>query len=364
MASALMRLGHKVHVITSTKDSERSFHDNGVLVHQVVRRKLIPNELQRLHYSYSVAQKISRINCRFDIVQSSEFAAEAFCFALKKKFPLVTRLATPFFLTVELNGNVFLRWRSFFNWMEKKQTLLSDGIFASTNALAKIVAERWKIDPIRVDVLPNSIDIDRVIRLGTKGSAPDIIKNKDFLLYFGRLEERKGVRVLAHALPAVFERFPSLNMVFIGSDPGYRGSTMKEYITKKSGKYMKQIIFLDNQPHERLFPIVNLAKIVILPSLWEAFGFVCVEAMALGRPVIATSGSGFEEIIEDNISGYLVEPGKSGLLANKIITVLKNDENSRRISEVALKRAQDFNVSKVAVSLLAYYKKIIKKDGI
>jgi len=96
---------------------------------------------------------------------------------------------------------------------------------------------------------------------------------------------------------------------------------------------------------------------VVLPSLWEAFGFVCVEAMALGRPVVASSGSGFAEIIEDGISGYLVEPGKSELLAGKMINVLKDEEGLRKISEGARTRAQDFEVSKVALRLLAFYEK-------
>jgi glycosyltransferase involved in cell wall biosynthesis len=121
------------------------------------------------------------------------------------------------------------------------------------------------------------------------------------------------------------------------------------------------LIFFDNLQHQDLFPIVDSAKIVILPSLWEAFGFVCVEAMALGRPVIATSGSGFEEIIENNVSGYLVEPGDSDLLAQKIITALTNEEGLRRISVEAAKRARDFEASKVALNLLAYYKRVLEK---
>ena len=88
---------------------------------------------------------------------------------------------------------------------------------------------------------------------------------------------------------------------------------------------------------------------------------MCVEAMALGCPVIAGDGSGFAEIIEDNKSGYLVEPGNSKLLAERIIRCLENEDELRRISEGAMKRAQDFEVSKVALNLLAYYKGIREK---
>ena len=255
-----------------------------------------------------------------------------------------------------------------FDWMERKQTLNSDGIFTSTRALARAVTEKWGIEPSRVDIIPNSVDVSRVMQLGKNKSAPAILEGKDFLLYFGRLEERKGVRVLARALPGVLERFPSLYVVFVGSDLGYRGTPIRQYITKELVKYRNRLIFVDNLPHKELFPIVNLAKIVILPSLWEAFGFVCVEAMALGRPVIASSGSGFQEIIEDNTSGFLVEPGNSRLLAKKIVSTLNDEDSLRRVSDGARKRAQHFEVSKVVLKLLAYYEKIreewlTKKEG-
>jgi glycogen(starch) synthase len=358
MALALAKIGHTVHVISSTKGVARTVQDNGISVHRIKRQKIKLIELEHLYYSYLAAKKISEINCHFDIVQSSEFASEAFWFSLNKKFPLVTRLATPFYLLEKLNGKMFFGPRPLFNWMEKKQTLNSNGIFSSTSALAKQVAEEWKIDRSKVEVIPNSVDLSRIHRLGNNTSVPDILNSKVFLLYFGRLEERKGVCVLAKALHRVFEMFPSLVMVFVGSDFGYRGCSMREYIYSKVDTYRKQIIFFDNLPHDKLFPIVNSAKMVILPSLWEAFGFVCVEAMALGRPVIASTGSGFEEIIEDNISGYLVKPGNSVLLAQKIISCLRDEKGLHRISKGATKRAQDFEVSKVALRLLAYYEKI------
>lgn len=361
MANALAKLGHTVHVITSTQKKGFTVQDNGVHVYRIQKRKIMPLELSRLVYSYQVNKKLLEINCRFDIVHASEYANEAFWFCMNKKYPLVTRLATPFFLVEKLNGKMFFGHRPFFNIMERKQTLKSDGIFSSTNALAKKVIEKWHLNPSLIEVIPNSIDLERVRRLGEKPPFQSNLRNKEFILYFGRLEERKGVSVLARALPKVFERFPSIYMVFVGSDSGYQRNPMRQYIETISGLFKERIIFYDNQPHEKLFPIVNSAKIVVLPSLWEAFGFVCVEALALGRPVIASSGSGFEEVIEDDISGFLIEPRNSLPLAQKIITCLSSEEKLRLISEGARRRAEDFDVTKIALRLLAYYEKIQKK---
>ena len=362
MASALSKLGHVVHVITSAENNESHYYqENGVHVHRISVKRRFIKEWYRLRYSRCVARKIAQINCPFNIVQACEFANEAFWFALEKDIPLITRLATPFYLSERLDGIGPFGPRFMLNWMERNQTLKSDGIFTSTRALAYEVADRWGIDRSQIAIIPNSVDIDRIKRLGSEGRLPDILKTEDYILFFGRLEERKGIRILADALPYVLSRFPSLKMVFVGNDFGPRGLSFREYIINKARSYEHRIIFIENLPQEELFPIVRSSKMVILPSLWEAFGFVCVEAMALGRPVIASSGSGFEEIIEEGVSGYLVEPGRSDLLAEKITSCLKDEEDLYRISQKADTRARDFEVSKVAERLLSFYEKVLSE---
>lgn len=361
MACTLARLKHTVHVICSTDKDSQSIRNQKVWVHRVKKWRIEPSELSRLIYSYFVARKISNIDCIFDIVHASEFANEAFWFSLKKKCPLVTRLATPFFLVKKLNKNAFFGPRPLLNFMEKRQTLNSDGIFSSTYALGKQVSREWGIDSSKIEVIPNSIDLPRVRQLAQNGPIPDDLKGKEYIVYFGRLEERKGVNVLAQVLPRVLRQFPSLYMVFVGADLGYRRDSMRQYILRTVAEHEKRVIFYDNEPHERLFPIVKSARMAVLPSMWEAFGFVVVEAMALGCPVIATSGSGFEEIIEDNVSGCLVEPGNRRALERRMVDVLEDKSALQRLSEGAIERASYFEVSRIAHRVLAYYQKVIKR---
>jgi glycogen synthase len=358
MAGAMAASGHTVHVIISGSNGFKSYTDNGVVIHPISQKNLKPLELSRLMYSIAAARELGRTGCKFDIVQASEYGSEAFWLSLHKQVPLVTRLATPSFLIEKLNGKTGSGRRPFCRFMEKQQTLRSDGIFTSTKALALAVAKEWEIRNEKISVIPNSIDISRVIRLGENGACPEELRGHPFMLYFGRLEERKGVRVLADALPAVFEQFNDVRMVFVGADLGYRGAPMQEYILARAGRHGSRVRFFDRLPHAELLPIVRAAKLVILPSLWEAFGFVSVEAMALGRPVIATSGSGFEEIIEKNVSGYLVEPGHCAPLAEQIIQCLGNESGLLKISSKARERAQDFEVSRMALRLIDYFEKV------
>jgi phosphatidylinositol alpha-mannosyltransferase len=88
---------------------------------------------------------------------------------------------------------------------------------------------------------------------------------------------------------------------------------------------------------------------------------VSIEAMALGRPVIASSGSGFDEIIEDGVSGFLVEPGNVEELSAQMIRCVSGEEDLGEISRRAEKRSWDFDVSKIAVQLVNYYETVFRK---
>jgi glycogen synthase len=98
---------------------------------------------------------------------------------------------------------------------------------------------------------------------------------------------------------------------------------------------------------------------VVLPSHWEAFGFVALEALALGRPVIASSGSGFAEIIEDGDSGWLVPPRDAGALRDALGERLADPDGLRRASEGARARAELFRSDRLASLLLDVYGRVL-----
>lgn len=358
VARSMAKIGHEVHVIAAARRAPGSHMLEGIHVHRILDARVKPQELRLLYYAHKVARTILGMRRQFDIVQASEFRAEGLVYAMRRRSPLITRLATPFYLTERLNGRGSGMSRPVWNWMERSQTVRSDGILSSTQVLARTVEEDWRMGLSRVEVIPNSVDVERISRLGTAGDVPEDLRDGEYLIYFGRLEERKGVHVLADALRLVFEDFPSLRMVFVGKDSGYRGAPMRDYIVERVAGREANLVFVDNLAQERLFPMVRRAKMVVLPSLWEAFGFVCVEAMALGRPVVASSGSGFGEIIQDGVSGHLVPPGDATALAEKITACLRDEEGLAAVSRNADIRARDFQTSRLVPRLLEYYERV------
>lgn len=360
-ASALARLGHEVHVVTSAWKPGATYVENGVTVHRFEEPRIKPRELQALAHARLVHTTIAAIPGRLDIVQACEWGGEVFWHALapRRRSPLVTRLATPLFLIERLNQNSRYGLRGLvFRMMERVQTRRSDGVISPTRALANIVCQGWHIAASRVTVVPTGMTV-LPENTGLDGELPEQLQGGDYLLYFGRLEERKGVHILGAALPAVLAAHPTLKAVFLGDDLSYRGGSMREAIQAMNVEHAERLIFLPRMPQSELFPILRAARLVVLPSLWENLANTCLEAMQLSRPVIATRRCGFEEVIEDGESGFLVEPGDVEDLTDTMLRALADDDLLARVGARGRQRVGDFAIDAMAQRLADYYEQLI-----
>jgi glycogen(starch) synthase len=368
-AAALARLGHEVHVVTAAWKPGADYEENGVHVHRFEEPRVKPREVQAVAHARRVAATISKIPGRFDVIQACEWGGEAAWYALTpgRRAPLVTRLATPLFLVEQLNQNSRYGARGLaFRYMEYTQTRRSDGIISPTRALAEIVCRGWKIAPERVTVVPTGMDPAPVLA-NSDGPLPEVLrgedgKAQDYLLYFGRLEERKGVHILGQALPAVLKAHPTLKAVFVGDDLSYRGGSMREAITALNQAHADRLIFLPRLPQRELFPIIKAARLVALPSLWENLANTCLETMQLGRPVVATRRCGFEEVIEEGASGFLVEPGDAEDLERRLLEVLADPKRLERVGDGARRRVEDFAIDPMAARLADYYAHLVQRQ--
>jgi glycosyltransferase involved in cell wall biosynthesis len=150
-------------------------------------------------------------------------------------------------------------------------------------------------------------------------------------------------------------------MIFVGKDMPYGKGTMKELILSINSKYTDNIIFTGFVTEERKkFSLIKNSKFVVLPSLWEAFGYACLESMALSKAVIASKNCGFEEVIKDNSSGFLVEPGNHRALQNKIISCLEDEDKVSYSEKNAQRRVKEFDILKASRDSTRYYEKILE----
>jgi glycosyltransferase involved in cell wall biosynthesis len=106
--------------------------------------------------------------------------------------------------------------------------------------------------------------------------------------------------------------------------------------------------------------VIRSAKLVILPSLFENLSNAGLEAMALGRPLVATHGTAFEEIIRDGVNGFLVEAGDAAALAQKILSCLERTD-LEQIGENAYQSVLRFDSLKVAPQIIDSYQAALSR---
>lgn len=353
-ARGLALLGHEVHLFTESHDTLPAEDvASGAHIHRFQAATLRPRSLA---WAWAAAHAV-RERGPFDVVQACEWDAEALVYSLRPTAPLVTRLATPHVLVQSSNQATWpQRLRtSFTARMEATQARRSRHLISPTLALAREVAQRWRLDVNEIDVIPTGIDPPQL----SAAPVPDFLVEAPYVLYFGRLEVRKGVDVLIDALPSVLEEHPDVNAVFIGQDMLFRGAPFADYAGEKCAEAWPRLHFLPRMPHAKLFNIVANATLVVIPSRWENLANTCLEAMVLGRPIVATSGSGFDEVLTHDVNGLLVPPGDAAALAAAMTGALADPQKLRRLGAAARKRAEDFTVERMASALSRVYERLV-----
>jgi glycogen(starch) synthase len=339
-ARALAERGHEVHVLTRGDGSFLSV--DGVTVHRLHHRWVPHVAAARLLALRGIAAAVRRL--RADVVQAAEWEGEAWWLARFGRVPVVTRLATPTYLLEELNYGGEREESSFVRRLEREQAQRSAAVYAPTRAIADRVGGDWGLQA--VELIPNPVDV-AAVRAQAAAAAPPLELPERFVCFFGRLERRKGIEPLAEALAAVLPRRPGVQAVLIGRDPGDEDGRLMARVEERLAPVRDRVHLTGELPREQALAIVARAEVVVIPSLWESFGYVCVESMALGRPVIAAAAGGLADIVEDGRSGRLVPPGDGAALAGALDEWLADSEARARVGPQAAKRAEAFATERV-----------------
>ena len=244
---------------------------------------------------------------------------------------------------------------------EVRQTSRSDAIVGCSSAALNATLRRWKLDPPFRGVIPNILNIARVRALA--GGSPPALPEGRYVLFFGRLEPRKGVHVLADAIKSVFARHPDVYLVLAGSDRGWHGRPMIEHLRTSAGVHAPRVVHLGELAPEALMPLIRVSDVVALPSLWEAFGFTILEAMALGRPLVSTTGHGVDDFVTCGEEGLLVPSADPRALGDAINRLLDDGALGKRLGAKAAERAQQYGPELGARHATQVFEQILNKIG-
>jgi glycogen synthase len=364
MSRILAKNGHRVFVITEAIDTALDYLDEGVHVFRIkpkpigwlsLLRNPLPGWVMRLEYSLAVSKKIKELVLRYsvDIVESCEARAEGFWFYLfRNKPPLVIKLHTPEGLVYKLNREAYSRDRFLIEKLEEHWLLKAKQLIGLSKAITDLTRQHYKTKFKNIPIVPNPIDISSF-------KYEPISKNENMVLYTGRLEFRKGVHVLARAIPHVLKKTPETKFVLIGDDCG-----MKSYLVKKMKEFdiENSVTILDQLPREQLLEWYRRSSMCVVPSLWENHPYAILEAMACGRPVIATRVGGISEIIQHEQNGLLVETGSTIELAEAIVKLSSDEKVCGELGANARKTIETrYAPEEVMRKTLSIYERLIPR---
>ncbi|MBW1822597.1 MAG: glycosyltransferase [Deltaproteobacteria bacterium] len=241
----------------------------------------------------------------------------------------------------------------------------SDICTANSKASARKVYNIAGIEDTQV--IPMGVDT----KLFSRSEKVDIIRKKyeidgDVLLFVGRLIRWKGVYYLVKALPEILKRYPKTKLLIVGSGPEKR-----RLIQLSAELEIKnRIVFIDEVLQEDLIPLYSIANILILPSIMditgetEGLGVVLLEAMACRVPVIGSDVGGIKDIIIDGETGLLSEQKNPDSLAEKIISLLSDEQLRKKVIENGFKLVKEkFTWEAISDRFLNIYMEVIKKSN-
>ncbi len=172
------------------------------------------------------------------------------------------------------------------------------------------------------------------------------------VVYFGRLEWEKGVHDLLAALPRVRRAFPGTRLVVAGQ--GRQATALVEQSRKL--RVRRSVDFVGHLPDRALKALLATADVVVLPSRYEPFGIVALEAAAAGAPLVASTAGGLAELVVDGETGLSVTPGDVDGIATAVRAVLTDPTSAARRARAAKARlAKEFDWQGIAEQTVAVY---------
>ncbi len=177
------------------------------------------------------------------------------------------------------------------------------------------------------------------------------------LLFVGQISLQKGIGYLLSAWKKLKFAQNQAELLLVGNVSGECRS-----IVKNSIKSDQTIRLLGPLAHDALAKIYASASAFVLPSIQEGLAMVIGEAMASGLPVICTTVTGGQELIDDGAEGFLVEPGDVDGLAQKIFELFKNPEMARLMGKFAKQKAKTRTWENYADEMIGHYKKIVGQE--
>jgi glycosyltransferase involved in cell wall biosynthesis len=325
-------------------------------------------------------------NHRVDVLESPEVGASALHIKEAYPFlPLVVKMHTPGVLITKVSNTyqsvftklryvagAFLRGRFDLGYWSKTDLnkeanpeyricQLADQLLSPSVALKDWAVRCWQLPEQKIKILPNPITADEQLFSFPISNRPQTI------CFIGKLTVLKGMIAFTPAVKEILLRHSDYKIIIAGRDEALSDAvpSMKAWMLHQLEAVKDRVIFTGAVEKEKVLEILSQSKVCIIPSLWENYPNVVLEAMAAGCTVAAAQRGGIPELIEDGKTGLLFNPLKPSSIV-KAVDQLLNDE-PKRLQLAADARETVYNhqhSTKLANDLDAFYCSVQKPEPV
>jgi hypothetical protein len=371
LATGLAAAGHVVDVVTRGEVSRRVDLEDGVWVHRVPVTPhppgagvAVPQHIWDA--SASFYDEVLRIHEHrpVDILQAPNWDSEAIAAIEDGRIPVVVGLYTPLKTLTALDARVGAALDGRDPTIRDMVALerycyeRADGLLACGPSIVTEVESRYEmtIDRARLGLVAHGL-ADRAVGASTAGDT-----ERTNVLFVGRLEPRKGVDVLLGCAEQLLERHGDLDITIAGDDsvPTLDGSTMRAQFERSSSPHGERVHFGGPVDDDTLLSLYLGCDILVVPSRYESFGLMLLEAMMFAKPVIASDVGGMREIVVHGETGLLVPPGDAAALAAAIDVLVGDPELRSRLGRAGRARyEQEFSHALMVQGVSRFYRSVL-----
>jgi glycogen(starch) synthase len=222
------------------------------------------------------------------------------------------------------------------------------------------VTRLFDLPPEKGDAIPNGVELSR---FAPHDAAVESVRAQygggPLVLFAGRLVYEKGVHDLLAAIPRLRRRHPGLRVVVAGDGP-HLAELKAQARRLRLGRSVAWAGFV---PADQLAALAAAAGCAVVPSIYEPFGMVALEAAAAGTPLVVADTGGLREIVEHGITGLRFTPGDPAALADAVTAVLSDEVLARRLSRDA--RAvleREYAWPSIADRTVAVYRRAVREE--
>jgi UDP-glucose:(heptosyl)LPS alpha-1,3-glucosyltransferase len=348
LSRELLRAGHDVHILANRWQDEP-----GVTFHRVPVVRL-SSPIKNLSFAFFAGRILSKIKA--DISQSMERISYQDIFRASdgiNPVQLMQRYTNPAVRRFKAIGPRRLA----LSYLEHK-IFLGGGckvVMALSQLVKGQIIEHYKMDPGRIEVIYNGVDTGRFNPM-VKDRYREPLRKKHgigeddtLLLFISNDHKRKGLQTILQAM--LLSGKEDIRLMIVGSDSAkpYQRFAVENRLDK-------QVLFLGPQTDiERYY---GAADIFVLPTRYDAFGSVFLEAMACGLPIITTTNSGASELVQEGKDGFILKTREPDELAKRINELLSFPSLRISMGKLAAEKAKNYTIGKHVSKVLELYERV------